>query len=240
MLSTVNLSFQNILKNIDLNFYQGGIFGILGPNGSGKTTFLKTLAKLWEPTQGNVYWLQEDLHKKTRLEISRIISFIPQQPQIPFDFTSREVIEMGLYPHKKNLANKEYQEKVGTALKMVKANEFADRPLSQLSSGERQRIYIARGLVVDSPVLLLDEPTANLDLAHRIAIWEILSLFRLQGKILVVALHDLQAAERYCDKVALFDQGRCLAFDQFKEIINTPVYQHTFGIDIIQDYQNKS
>ena len=136
---------------------------------------------------------------------------------------------MGLYPHKNRKTTiQEKNIKVEKALQEVNALHLIGRRLAELSVGERQRIYLARSLVTDSPVLLLDEPTSHLDIGQQLHIWELLKQLKAQGKLILVALHDLQAAERYCDQLLLLDQGQLKAQGTHTEIASD-IYI-TFGI----------
>ena len=133
-----------LLDNISLNFSPGILYGILGPNGSGKTTLLKILSGIWQPTSGRVLWNGSNLLIKPRQEISRLISLVPQSPVVPFDFTAREMVAMGRYPHGQSGKTAREQELINESLYRVDASMLATRKMSQLSVGERQRLYIAR------------------------------------------------------------------------------------------------
>lgn len=236
MLNAEALSYRlqnkDLISDISLNFHPGVLYGILGPNGSGKSTLLKTLAGIWKPTSGHVLWHGQDLLQNPRKEISKIISLVPQNAQLYFDFSVTEVVLMGRYPHGSLFSNKKAEgEMLEWALTMVDAWHLRQRLVSHLSNGERQRVYIARALMTESPILLLDEPTASLDIRHQLEIWQLLRTLLQSGKVIIVTNHDLTAAERYCDQIAVLNQGRCVAVGAFSVIITPKLIHSVFGVE---------
>ena len=235
MLQAHNLTFtlmkRNFIQNITLDFQTGKLYGIVGPNGSGKSTLLKTLAGIWMPTAGNVLWSGENLLKQERKAISQTISLVPQNPQSHFDFLVIDFVAMGRYPHqdKKNNPTKS-NEIVEHSLKTVNVWHLRDRLITQLSSGERQRVYIARALATESPVLLLDEPTASLDIRHQLEIWHVLKKLTSQGKLVIVTLHDLPAAGRFCDEIVVLNHGENIAKGLYSEVMQPALMEQVFGL----------
>ena len=229
MLETKNLSYQvegkHLIKDISLSFSSGMIYGILGPNGSGKTTFLKTLAGIWKPTSGKTTWLGMPLHEMERREISKVISLVPQYASVPFEFTVSEIILMGRYSH-----GKEDKELFEWALETVDARHLKDRRMNQISHGERQRVYMARALITESPVLLLDEPASSLDIKHQISIWELLLKLKEKNRTILVSNHDFVAAEHYCDQVMILNEGSCLGCGPFSEMMTESLLYSVFGV----------
>lgn len=223
MLETDQLSYHTLIKQISLKFFPSRLCGILGPNGSGKSTLFKTMAKIWQPTGGQVLWNNAPLHKMERRQISRTLSLVPQEVQIHFDFTVREVVEMGRYVHN-DLGN------LKTALQTVDAWHLVERRLPHLSLGERQRVYIARALMTESPILLLDEPASNLDIKHQLEIWELLQALAKQGKIVIVATHDVAGVQRFCDDAAILNQGVCIAQGETRAVLTEELLAEVFGV----------
>lgn len=221
-----NTKQKTLIRNISLHLTSGNIYGVLGPNGAGKSTLLRLIAGVWTPSGGAVLWNGDDLLLKTRREHSCIISLVPHSPQIHFDFTVREIVEMGRYA-----AGSRNAAAVEAALQRTDLCSLVDRPLTQLSSGERQRVYLARSLATESPVLLLDEPTANLDISHRLDIWRILRSLKEEGKIIVTALHNLAAAERLCDEVIILNKGECVGKGTFNDTLTPALLQEVFRVD---------
>lgn len=219
---------KELIKDVSLTFLPGILYGILGPNGAGKSTFLKVLNGIWQPTSGHVLWHGKDLLQMERRKISRTISLVPQNPHIYFDFTVLEFVAMGRYPH-----GNSYQKDLKLleeVLHTVDAWHLRNRPVSQLSSGERQRVYIARALMTESLILLLDEPTASLDIKHQLEIWKLLQSLSKGGKVIIVASHDLGAMHRYCDEVAVMHCGKCLAVGPYDKVMHPGLLHDVFGV----------
>ncbi len=225
-----SLDRQELLTDVDLTFEKGLVYGILGPNGAGKSTLLKNLAGIWAPTSGRVWWQHRELLKMPRVEISRTISLVPQQQSVSFEFTAEDLVAMGRYPHGRCRNVAEDGRKVAWALQLVDAVGMRKNLVRELSHGERQRIYIARALVTESPVILLDEPTASLDLRHQMSIWFLVRELAAQGKIVLVVLHNLEAAERFCDRVVLLKGGRCVAAGSSKDLMQAHLMHDLFDI----------
>lgn len=226
---TYSIRNRELISDVNLTFLSGILYAILGPNGSGKSTLLKALTGIWKPTSGQVYWQGKDLLRESRRTISKTISLVPQHALLPFDFTVIDMAAMGLYPHGMGMQG-DASERIRQALEMVDAWHLRHRSISQLSHGERQRIYIARALLTESPVLMLDEPTANLDICHQLAIWQLLKQLIKQGKVVIVTSHDLHATERYCDQIAIMNQGRCVANGPFAEVMMPEIVHSVFGV----------
>ena len=226
-LSLHNLTYHQLIKGINLVFEPGHIHGILGPNGAGKSTLLKTMSGIWNPTAGSVTWKGNNLLTCPRTEISRILSLVPQNPQTQFDISAEEMVSLGRYCHGKSRVNGEIIE---SSLHAVDAIHLRDALLSRLSGGEKQRIYIARSLATEAPVLLLDEPTAHLDLRHQIDIWRLMRQLADQGRTIITTVHYLKAASRYCDKVQVLKGGYCLGSGGYEEIMKPALLKEVFRI----------
>lgn len=236
MLEAKNLTFRvkdrSLINNISMTFKAAALYGILGPNGSGKTTLLKNLSGIWLPSEGTVTWQGQPLFQLPRMQISRIISLVPQAPQLSFNFTAAEMVAMGRYAHKDNKKNAEMIEH---SLISVDAWHLRDRPLMQLSGGERQRIYIARALATEAPVILLDEPTSHLDLRHQLEIWDLLRNLTADNRIIITAVHDLLAAKRFCEEVAILNRGECIASGSYASVMEPDILHNIFGIRVNED-----
>lgn len=229
MLEAQNISYQvngkHLIKDVTLSFNPGTIYGILGPNGAGKTTFLKNLAGIWRPTSGRTTWHGKDLMEMERREISKVITLVPQYAMVPFEFTVSEIVSMGRYSHGRH--DKELFE---WALTTVDAWHLKDRRMNQISHGERQRVYIARALVTESPVLLFDEPASSLDIKHQLQIWQLLLTLKDKNRTILIANHDFRTAERYCDQIVVFNEGACLGSDTFSKIMSDDIFTNVFGV----------
>lgn len=204
-----------ILQNILLTFLPGRLYAILGPNGAGKTTLLKLLCGILKPTEGSVNYGEQNLSHLTRTAISRTITLVPQNPHTSFDYSVEEFIAMARYAH----GRQSTKEIIAQALTAVDGLSFLKRPLHQLSQGERQRIYIARALATEAPVILLDEPAAHLDIKHQFEIWTLMKRLSSQGKTVLLANHDLIHSEQFCDEAILLHEGKCIAEGKADEVI---------------------
>lgn len=220
-----------LIKEISLQLPSSKLYGIIGPNGSGKSTLLKTLARIWEPSSGKLIWNQQDLGKASRLEMSRLISLVPQNSQIYFDFTVTEMIAMGCYPLH-TISSQTLKQRIHDSLLKVDALHLHERSFSTLSGGEKQRIYIARSLASEAPVLLLDEPTSNLDPYHKIETWRHLKNCSDHGKLVIVASHDLQMAKHFCDDLIVLHEGICKAQGKGSEILTPQLLHNVFNLNV--------
>lgn len=219
---------KKLIDEISLTFLPGQLSAILGPNGAGKTTLLKALAGIWKPTSGLVQWNGLHLHQQGRRAISQTISMVPQHYPVSFDFRVSDLVAMGLYARGER--QRSNSSRVENALREVDAWHLKDRIVTHLSHGERQRVYIARALATESPILLLDEPTASLDIRHQLEIWVLLRDLATQGKTVVVSLHDLEAAQHFCDRVAVLNGGCCVADGTPDEALSDEVLERIFGV----------
>lgn len=214
-----------LVNKISLEFPTGNLFGILGPNGSGKTTFMKVLSGLWKPSQGAIYWGDDNLLALSRKQISNIVTFVPQNPQLTFEYTVEDFVAMGRYAH-----SEAKRHLIRQCLEQVDAWHLHERQVQCLSSGERQRVYIARALATEAPVLLLDEPTASLDIRHQLEIWYLLQGLVKDGRVIVVTNHDLHATQRFCDRVAIFQHGKCIMAGKNADVLSPEVIEDVFGV----------
>jgi len=232
MLETKNLCYhlknRTLLKEISLSFTTGKLWGIVGLNGSGKSTLLKNLSGIWKPTSGELLWQGAPLLDNDRRNISRTVTLVPQNPQIHFNYTVDQFVAMGRYPHDKAL---HAQKELPKVLELVDATHLRGQVMTQLSCGERQRVYIARAVLTASPIMLFDEPTASLDIGHQQLIWQMLRDLADSGKLVIVSLHDLMAASKFCDEIVLLHEGNCIATGPFNSTITPNRLQEIFGIN---------
>ncbi|MBA3720805.1 MAG: ABC transporter ATP-binding protein [Parachlamydiaceae bacterium] len=225
---TYRIRNKVIVENFNAIFQSGAINGIIGPNGSGKSTLLKMLSGIWAPTAGEVFWNQSELLCLPRIKTSQIVTLVSQSPAQYFDYTVFDTVAMGCYMHDSSHA--EDSKKIENALKNVDAWHLKECMLSQISGGERQRVYIARALATNAPVLLLDEPTSHLDLRHQLEIWELLAKIAKEGRIIIVAVHDLWAIKKYCEQIFVMDGGKCVASGLCDSILTEDLLKNIFGV----------
>jgi len=201
------------LARVHLAVPPGSFFTVIGPNGSGKTTLLRLLLGAIRPAAGRVRFLSRDVAEWPRAELARRIGVVTQREELPFPITVREMVAMGRYPHLGpwRRAGRDDDLAVETAMERCAVGDVAGRPVDQLSGGERQRARVARALAQRPSTLVLDEPTVSLDLAHEMAIFDLLAGLCRDGVTVVVATHNLNLAARYADQLLLLDHGRVAA-----------------------------
>jgi iron complex transport system ATP-binding protein len=211
-----------VLNGFDLSVEHGEIVGIIGPNGSGKTTALKLLSKVLKPNHGNVRLMGEDISNMRQRDIAKIIAVVPQGESTAFPFTAREIVLMGRSPHLGFLQmENEHDLKVAdNAMALTDSLEIADRNIDELSGGERQRVIIARALSQEPKVMLLDEPTSFLDINHQVEIFDLIKRLNSERDLTVIIVsHDLNMASEYCDRLVLMNNGKAYKDGNPKEVI---------------------
>jgi iron complex transport system ATP-binding protein len=223
----------SILRQVSLRVQAGETIGLIGPNGAGKTTLLKVLGGLIRDVRGEV-WLQgRPLRDYSPREVARLVAHVPQTTALDFAFTVREVVLMGRSPYlgRFQLEQPLDRQIAEQAMRTMKVRAFAERFVNTLSGGERQRVFIARALAQQPRILLLDEPTANLDVKHQLEVLSLTSeLAHQNGLAVIAAVHDLDLAARFCDRLILLHEGRVLA-DSTPEAVLTPAnLADAFGV----------
>ncbi len=232
----LSLSYDSVqvIDNINLKVSEGDITVLIGSNGSGKSTILRSLARLMRPEKGSVYLNGKDIHKLPTREVAKRLAILPQGPLSPEGLTVEELIYYGRHPHKGifSKTSKEDHEMVSWALEATRMSAFADRPLEALSGGQRQRAWIAMALAQGTELLLLDEPTTYLDLAHQIEVLELLrQLNRDFSRTIVMVLHDLNQAARYADYLISIAHGGIYQEGVPQEVFTEQMLRDVFGLD---------
>lgn len=226
---SVRLAGQTILHDLDLEVSDGTMVGLLGPNGSGKSTLLRTLWHALPPASGVVIIDGDAVAGLSTRALARRLGVLMQDDGTDPRYTVREVVETGRLPHRSLLgADEDPGDPVGAALDEAGVAEFADRRIDTLSGGQRQRVLAARTLAQGTPLVLLDEPTNHLDLAAQL---ELLELFRHRGGTVIAALHDLNLAAAYCDRLHLLDRGHLVASGTPDEVLTPARIGAVFGVD---------
>ncbi len=199
----------SVLEGISLTIEPGEFVGIIGPNGVGKTTLLRAISGALEPDSGTVRIDGVDVHDLSSRASSRLVSVVPQDTSLSFSFPARDVVEMGRQPHRSRFSSPGPEDRaaVERALERTRTAELADRPIDEISGGQRQRVVLARAIAQETPVTVLDEPTASLDINHQIETLELVRDLVAEGRTVVAAIHDLNLAARYCDRLVLLADG---------------------------------
>jgi len=227
-------SARRILDHISFTTEEGRLIGLVGPNGSGKTTLLKIIDGLLKPKAGSIYLNGRKLQDMRLDEIAKTVAMVPQDHSASSEFTAFEIVMMGRTPHlgRFSMERDEDEWKVKRWMALTETLHLAERKMNELSGGERQRVIIARALAQEPKVLLLDEPTANLDVCYQLQIMSLVkSLVKRFGLIAVCAVHDLNLAARYCDELILLSDGRIVAMGKPIEVITAENLKKVFKID---------
>ncbi len=198
-----------VLEDVSLTIEPGEFVGFVGPNGAGKTTLLRAISGALEPDAGRVTIDGVDIHDASSKASSRLVSVVPQDTSLSFSFPVRDVVEMGRHPHRSRFSppTREDRKAVDQALERTRTAELAGRPIDEISGGQRQRAVLARAIAQETPALLLDEPTGSLDINHQIETLELVRELVDSGRAICAAIHDLDLAARYCDRLVMLADG---------------------------------
>ncbi len=198
-----------VVRDVSFRAPPGGFVGIIGPNGSGKSTVIKLISGLMAPWSGHIALDGTDVASLSRREIGRRVAVVPQETDMPFPFTVLEMVLFGRTPHLGGFAFEQERDLqvARSALERTGTLALADRPVTELSGGERQRVALARALAQEPAILLLDEPSAFLDIRHAVEMYDLLRALRDEGVTIVSTLHDLNLAALYCEHIVLLSEG---------------------------------
>ena len=231
---TVGYGAEPVVRDLSLVIPDGQVTTIVGPNGCGKSTLLRTMARLLKPTQGRVLLDGQPVHDLPTKDIARRMALLPQSPVAPDGLVVRDLVGRGRHPHQRWFSqwSPEDERIVESALAMTDTAELRERPLDQLSGGQRQRAWIAMTLAQDTDLMLLDEPTTYLDLAHQVEVLDLVTrLNRERGRTIVMVLHDLNLAARYSDRIVAMKDGVIATEGTPTEVFTPDLLAETFGLD---------
>lgn len=231
---SVVLNDVQVLENVSFDVQPGEILGLVGPNGSGKTTLLRSIGGLLDPVTGQVRINGTAISSLSRRSVSRRVAVVPQTTTLSFGFSVREIIAMGRTPYHGRLGEHDPNggSIVDEALERTATEHLADRNIHDVSGGERQRVLIARALAQDTPVMLLDEPTASLDIRHQIDTFDRVRETIDDGKAAIAAIHDLDLAARYCDRLLLLSNGTPVALGTPQEVLQSEPIMGAFETSV--------
>ena len=223
------------LREVSLNFPPGSFVAVLGPNGAGKSTLVRALTRLVPPASGSVQCGGRALREWGQAELARTIAVAPQDVWAPFEYSVLEMVLMGRSPHLGGMGL-ESEADVALARKALARLELAEvesRSIQTLSGGERQRVLLARVLAQDSPVVILDEPTAHLDIAHQQRTLELMTELNREGRTVIVVLHDLNLASLYCPRLVLLAEGRVRGEGTAAEVLTEERLSDVYGARVV-------
>lgn len=240
MIKIKNLSFsyeeKKVLNHIDLAFTKKGLYGLLGPNGVGKSTLLKLIGNMLKPDEGEIFFDGKNIKEIPKKKLAQQIAYVPQQVNVQYAFSVKEILAMGRHPYHERFEElKPYEyDLIRFAVEVTGLESHIQHRINELSSGEMQRVMIARALVQDTPIIILDEPISHLDIHYQKEIIMLLKkIAEEKDKIIITVLHDMNVGLNYCDEIHLLhDQGvisgrpeEVLTCNQLEHVYKTPVFK---------------
>lgn len=220
-----------IIKNINISFKEGNITSIIGKNGCGKTTLLRTASNILKPFGGKITIGGKDIKSFKNKELAKKLSFLPQIRTVP-NITVYQLVMHGRYPHLgfSRTPKNEDKEIVEKAIEDMRLNKYLDKNLQELSGGQRQKVYIAMVLAQDTDIVFLDEPTTYLDVNHQLEILEIVKELKKMGKTIIMVLHDLNNALTYSDQICLMENGEIVIYDSPQAVYESKEIDRIFKV----------
>ena len=242
---TAGYEKATIFQDLNVSIPKGKITTIIGPNGCGKSTLLKTIGRILKKEHGDIYLQEQNMQSMSTKEIAQKLAMLSQSPSAPFQLKVEELISYGRYPHRKNVnrLSKKDQEMIEWAMEVTQTTEFRNRELAQLSGGQRQRVWLAMALAQETDILLLDEPTTYLDMAHQLEVLHIVrDLNEKHGCTIVMVLHDINHAARFSHELIAMRSGEIVQCGSPLEIITPSVLKEVFQIEakILHDEELES
>ncbi len=241
-LAVENISYafgtQSVLKQLSFSVQQSDVFIIIGPNGAGKTTLIKLMVGILKIQTGQIEILQAPLGRYTQKRLAKVSAYVPQGLPVGFPFTVEETVLLGRAPHQKvlGLASQNDLDIAQHAMAFTEVAHLARRKLDQLSGGEQQRVLIARALCQQPQVMLLDEPTAFLDLSHQIRIMDLMEKLKTErGVTVVMVSHDVNLAAMYGDQLLLLKAGEIVCMGSPQEVLNFKTLEETYDCKLLVD-----
>ena len=234
---------EPIVAGVTFQINRGEFVGLIGPNGSGKSTLLRVISRVLSPRKGAALIDEQSVSAYGRDELARRLAVVTQESQLHFDFTVSEVVGMGRIPHLKRFQREGIRDArvVEEALHLTELEPFADRLVTELSGGERQRVAIARALAQEPEILLLDEPTAHLDINYQLALLDLIwTLNQANGVTVLAALHDLNLAAQYCDKLIVLRAGRIYTVGTPTDVITADTIRDVYGVEAVISHHPKA
>ncbi|MFB5759951.1 ABC transporter ATP-binding protein [Paenibacillus medicaginis] len=238
----LNIAYEDrlIVEDLNIEIPQGQITALVGANGSGKSTILKTMARIMQPKGGSVLLDGKSIHKQSTRDVAKQLAILPQNPTAPEGLTVTELVSYGRFPYQKGFGSLKAEDRkmVEWAIGVTGMQDFHDRPIDQLSGGQRQRAWIAMALAQDTDILFLDEPTTFLDMAHQLEVLQLLEQLNANaGRTIVMVVHDLNHAARYAHHMIAIKKGKAQAVGSPVEVMKPDMLREVFGIeaDIVTD-----
>lgn len=229
---------REVLKHLSFSIAGGDFFIIIGPNGSGKTTLMKLLAGVLKAASGNIRLFDRNIRSFSYKSLARRIAYVPQRLEVGFPFSVQEAVLMGRAPHQNvlGIAQEKDMETARQAMTITEVIHLADRKLDQLSGGEQQRVFIARALCQEPEIILLDEPTASLDLSHQIRVMDLMEKLKKEKSVTVVMVsHDVNLAAMYGDRLLMLANGAIASLGLPHDVLTFQNIEATYGCKVLVD-----
>lgn len=227
---SLKIESKKILSDLSFQIKENQFISILGPNGSGKTTLLKTLIGLIHPEFGSICIQDKNIQTIPAEEKSKLIAWVPEDTYVPFSYTALEIVLMGRFPYHKGFPQKLDFEKSLEALTTIGIEQLSEQNIMTMSSGERRKVMIARALAGESPIIILDEPLANLDITASISILKELAKLSYHGRTIIASMHDLSLARLYTSHCLLLKSGKKVDSGLSKEVIQQDNIESVYRI----------
>jgi iron complex transport system ATP-binding protein len=220
-----------VLDNVSMELNRAEVLGIVGPNGTGKSTLIRCIDRILNPKRGSILLDGDYLNKLSRMEIARKIGYVPQSVQGVFPASVIDTVLMGRRPYLGWNTSKEDLDSVLEVLELLGMMEFAMRDINEISGGQQQKVLIARALAQKADILLLDEPTSNLDIKHQLEVMEIMkNIVKNKGISAIMALHDLNLASRYADRIIMMKEGKIFAGGSPASVLTEENIKQVYGV----------
>lgn len=243
-LQNVNIGYatKTVVKEASAKIYEGELVGIIGCNGAGKSTFLKSLRGLLPLKSGEVLIKGKKLTDYKEKELALTIAYLQQNIELDFDYSCKEIVLTGRYAHKKWWENesKADEELANLCLEYTGTLDLADRPINELSGGQRQRVLIAKILAQQTPIIFLDEPTTGLDIVYQEEIFRFAKSLTEAGKTVLMVVHELNLASRYCNRLMLIGEGRVIADANPEQVITEENLRMSYHSRLSVDYNRET
>lgn len=233
---------KTIIKNVNAKISQGELVGIIGCNGAGKSTFLKSLRGLLPLQSGQVLYYGKDLHSYTDREMALQVAYLQQQVSLSFGYSCLEVVLTGRYPHKKwwQEENGKDKELALACLEYTGTLDLADRPFNELSGGQKQRVLVAKILAQQTPIVFLDEPTTGLDIVYQEEIYRFAKSLAEAGKTVLMVVHELNLAAKYCTRLMLIGESRIIADGKPSQVLTESNLRRSYHSSLSISYNKET
>ncbi len=233
---TLSYGKKIVLKDLSLVLKERTFIGIIGKNGTGKSTLLKSIVGLLKPIKGKIFVYNEDIYKTSKNMLAKNISFMPQTMQFDFSFNVKEFIMFGRFPYMNmfKVASKEDVKIVEDVMNFTQTTEFANRNINELSGGEKQKVLLAQTLVQQTDIICLDEPTSHLDICSQSTIFKLLKMLNEKyNKTIITTIHDLNLAGEFCSDIVLLDNKKIFSYGLTKEVLNYKDIEKVYNITVV-------